>query len=372
MKYIKYKINSILFIFAILALTSSCLSTDEEGNFNPELVAYGDFSLESISPTSAFSGQSVTITGSNFGEFKEAAKIYFNGIPATDITSYNDTQMVVSVPATANSGKIKVDVWTNSHESEQEFNLIPGAVISYYNPSQAEEGEIIKIIGENFGTDTSIVEIYFSGNPNPIDIISISDTEIEVKVPFDAANGPITIVKGPQTFIGPDFLYPTGRLKFLFNVLGDTEGFSGGAVTTAGNFTWPYGGSTSRFDFIAPTSEPFSTMSLKKEEYPYLAMKVSAIPNGRQYMFLETTGDDSGVKYGKWYKNKVNPDPIVGLIDKNIIVYDIGGANFTTTKLEDGLINRMLFNFTDSAGGSLDIDWIIAFKSIEELEAYVN
>jgi hypothetical protein len=371
MKYIKYKNKSIFFIFAALALMTSCLSSEEESDFSTELVTYSDFSLESISPTTAFSGESITITGSNFGVYEEAAKVYFNGIPAKDITSYSNTEIVVSVPATANSGKIQVEVWTNSHETNQEFNLIPGAVISYYNPSQAEEGETISVIGENFGTDASIVEIYFSGNPNPIDIISISDTEIEVKVPFDASDGPITIVKGPQTFIGPDFLYPTGRLKFLFNVQGDSEGFANGAVTTAGNFTWPYGGSTSRFDFIAPKVEPFSTMSLKKDEYPYLAMKVSAIPDGRQYMFFETTSD-SGVKYGKWYKNKKNPDPIVGLIDKNIIVYDIAGANFTSTKLEDGLINRLLFNFTDSAGGTIDVDWIIAFKSIAELEAYVN
>lgn len=369
MKYIKYKNLSFLSLFSILVLVTSCLSK-EGGSYDPELVTYEDFSLESISPITAFSGQSVTITGSNFGAYKEAAKIYFNGIPAEDITSYNDTEMVVSVPATANNGKIQVNVWTNSHESEQEFDLIPGAVINYYSPSQAAENEVIKIIGENFGTDTSVVEIYFTGNPVPVDIISITDNQIEVKVPFDGSDGPITLVKGPQTLIGPDFLYPTGRLKFLFNILGDTEGFSGASVITAGNLTFSYGGTTKRFDFIAPTSEPFSTMSLKKEEYPYLAIKVSAIPNGRQYMFLETTSA-GGTKYGKWYKNKVNPDAHALNVD-GILIYDIAGSNFTDIKLEDGLINRLLFNFTDDAAATVDIDWIIAFKSIEELESYLN
>lgn len=175
-------------------------------------------------------------------------------------------------------------------------------------------------------------------------------------------------------FINTNLEAQSGNFEFLFETLGDEEGFTGATVITAGNLTFSYDGSTAstkRFDFIAPTSAPLSIVSLKKADFPYLAIKLSNLPSARQYMFLETTSS-AGIKNGKWYQNKSNPVVESVFSDNNILYYHIAGANFTTTELEDGYIDRLLFNYANDTAGTVDIDWIKTFASVTAIADYAG
>ena len=65
--------------------------------------------ITSVSPTSGIPGQSITITGSNFGMTQGSSTVTFNGVAAAAI-SWSATGIVATVPATATTGPIVVTV----------------------------------------------------------------------------------------------------------------------------------------------------------------------------------------------------------------------------------------------------------------------
>lgn len=368
---------SLVFIFGMLLLLVSCYSTDEEGSFNPELVTYPDFTLVSMSPTTAYSGQVVTITGNNFGDYKEAAKVYFNGIIADDIISYSNAEIQVAVPPTANSGKIQVDIWTNSHQTDQEFELIPGIVVEYYSPNQAPAGEVITIVGDNFGTDPDAIEVLFS-NDVPVDIISITNTEIVVEVPFAGVDGNITLNRGLQSLIGPEFLYPTGRIKFLFDNDGDNENWvsfnnpgTTSFETSGGSMNATYDAAAGYFGIEQNRGNVQFTIS---SAFPYLAVKLDHAPATRLAFYLA----------GGWYNNDKNGSsnvPNTELNSQGVFIYDLSpsgpGFGGGATQPLDGVdvypdTNRAIFLMGDAGATTNNIDWIISFASMEAIEDFVN
>ncbi|MBO9617840.1 MAG: IPT/TIG domain-containing protein [Niabella sp.] len=78
-----------------------------------------------MSPVTGYPGSNVTITGSNFDTLTGAVKVWFGGIPATTVVSSSNNQIVVQVPATATSGKVSLQVWTNKLDSIGTFTVTP-------------------------------------------------------------------------------------------------------------------------------------------------------------------------------------------------------------------------------------------------------
>ncbi len=76
-----------------------------------------------MSPNSGYAGfAEVTITGSQFGDFKNAVKVFFNGILSDTILSCEDGRIVARVPANAvNNGKVGLRVWTSTVDSVGEL-----------------------------------------------------------------------------------------------------------------------------------------------------------------------------------------------------------------------------------------------------------
>ncbi len=70
----------------------------------------GSPAIYSLSPTSGSFGTSVTLTGKDFGSSQGSSTVTFGGAPATSITSWSNTSIVVTVPAGASSGNVIVTV----------------------------------------------------------------------------------------------------------------------------------------------------------------------------------------------------------------------------------------------------------------------
>lgn len=84
----------------------------------------------------------------------------------------------------------------NGCESDANFKIYeyPEAMVIDYAPTSARPTEEITINGSNFGTLPKAVTIYFNGIATiQTDIVSVTDTQIKVKVPKLAKSGKITV-----------------------------------------------------------------------------------------------------------------------------------------------------------------------------------
>jgi uncharacterized protein (TIGR03437 family) len=79
-----------------------------------------------FTPTGGGPGTSVVISGSNFNSLASQNEVRFNGVPAT-VTVASATQLAVTVPANASTGKITVTTNGQSGSSTTDFTVPPTA-----------------------------------------------------------------------------------------------------------------------------------------------------------------------------------------------------------------------------------------------------
>lgn len=202
-------IKNIALLFVLISTILMACSPDQSKEYNPELITFPTHTFTSFSPATGYPGTPITITGTNFGDVKQAAKISFSEADVdidTEIVSYSDTEMVVLVPKNAGDGPIDLSIWTNEAQSTSSFTYIPGVEISKLSANSGVIGDIISISGFNFGTDTSAITVFFDGVEATI--LNISNTKIEVEVPVsDSGLVTISYDNGNRETVGPSFVY---------------------------------------------------------------------------------------------------------------------------------------------------------------------
>ncbi|WP_159017822.1 T9SS type A sorting domain-containing protein [Algibacter sp. L3A6] len=166
----------------------------------------------------------------------------------------------------------------------------------------------------------------------------------------------------------------SGDYEYLFNTDGDAEGFVGfnnanPLEVSGGVMTYTYEDATDGFQMEMPTP----TTYLDKNNYPYMAIKLSHTPASRVLMYLKTAGT------GAWYKNKIAyGEADTDLNNDHIFFFDISGDNFTTSALNDGAIERIILaldntgDLTDPIRTTVDVEWIKTFVSIQAIKNYVE
>ncbi|PXY39212.1 hypothetical protein DMB65_18850 [Flavobacterium cheongpyeongense] len=201
---IKNKIKAVIVLFSIV-LIASC--SDQEKDFEGKpLVTYPDFTITGISPNEGFPETNVVISGKNFGTLKEAVKVFFGGIPATSVVSCEDSQIVVTVPKKAVSGKVTLQIWTHSHDVESVFTVIPPPVIESVSADAGSPDDVITITGTGFGSDLSKLGISFNGTSGIVNSVE-SGTTITATVPSGFTSGKITLTVNGYPVVGPNFAY---------------------------------------------------------------------------------------------------------------------------------------------------------------------
>ena len=104
--------------------------------------------ITSIAPTTVLAGQQVTITGTNFGSTQ--GDVAFGNIWQSMITSWSDTQIVVAVPGSAQSGA--VSVITSVYAQSNSVNLtVLYPNITSISPTTVLAGQQVTFTGTNFG-----------------------------------------------------------------------------------------------------------------------------------------------------------------------------------------------------------------------------
>ena len=127
--------------------------------------------ITTITPDSAYVGDVIGIAGTKLGSDISAVKVYFNSIPATEITEIHDTYVKVKVPPNAVSGNVYVEINGVASNSLYFIVISETPVIDRIEPSSALPGNYIYLFGNWKPTSTTPPNTYLKiGGVNyPID-----------------------------------------------------------------------------------------------------------------------------------------------------------------------------------------------------------
>lgn len=157
--------------------------------------------INMISPVTVGIGDEVRIVGKNFGDTQGTSYVDFNGVKATKYNSWSKSEIKVVVPNGATSGPVRVFVGSQGSNfvNITVVAAMPDPIITSLSKNEFEIGEVITIIGQNFGlmeTDSSYV--YFN-TVQATDILSWENTMIKVTVPKNATSGQLKVVIGKRS-----------------------------------------------------------------------------------------------------------------------------------------------------------------------------
>jgi IPT/TIG domain-containing protein len=199
--------------------------------------------ITTLSPTSGAIGAAVTITGNNFGPSQGNSVVRFDGYPAS-VVSWSPTSIVVTVPNTAATGNVVVDVGDNSNGSR--FTVVPAPSITSLSVTSGAVGTAVTITGGNFVSTPGMV----SFNGTPAGITSWSATSIAVTVPNGATTGNVVVFASGVNSNGVNFTVLSSSPSIAS--LSQSSGASGVSVTITGvNFGMTQGSSTVAFGSAA-------------------------------------------------------------------------------------------------------------------------
>jgi concanavalin A-like lectin/glucanase superfamily protein/IPT/TIG domain-containing protein len=226
----KSSIKNILFIlalFGVAALYHSCTKGP-----NLKTYTYPAPLPQAFNPGSGYPGTDITITGASFGDYKNAVKVFFNGVKADTIKSCTDGQIVVRVPDKAVTGKVTLQVWTNTVDSIGTFTVIPAPVIKSVSADAGTPGDTVIIKGAGFGANMSMVNVSFNGTNGAVN--ALADTMIKVIVPTGFSSGNIIVYVNNYPVTGPGFAYlvPVPNANYQLDFDGDLTDKMGGTAAT--------------------------------------------------------------------------------------------------------------------------------------------
>ena len=166
--------------------------------------------VSSFTPEMGAVGEAVMITGTGFSTTATENTVVFLGAEgdadnaAATVSAATAASLTVSVPSTAQTGKISVMVGTAADTSAASFTVTgttpaPAApVVSSFSPTEGEVDTEVTITGVNFSATPSANDLRFGGVMAAAPT-SASTTSLVVLVPSGAVTGRISVAVGGQT-----------------------------------------------------------------------------------------------------------------------------------------------------------------------------
>ena len=147
--------------------------------------------LVSFSPAKGKAGDVVTIAGSNFAPASRN-EVAFGAGPSAAVVQATATSLRVRVPASAQSGPIRVATPGGPVLSAASFTFWPAPAISSFAPAQASVGETVTLTGANFLIEGQPDTVYFNGGVRA-PVLAATATTATVRVPKGAQSGPLSM-----------------------------------------------------------------------------------------------------------------------------------------------------------------------------------
>lgn len=188
-------------------------------------------SISNFDPSSGIVGTTVTITGNKFSSTAADNVVKFNGVTA-EVSAASETELTVTVPAAATTGKITVTVDGKTATSATDF-AVPQPSITSVEPASGVVGTTVIISGTNFSSEMTDNVVKFNGTAATVS--AATSTQLTVTVPAEATTGKITVKVGEGTATSAsDFVVPSPTITgFSPDVA--TEGIT--VTITGANFS---------------------------------------------------------------------------------------------------------------------------------------
>ena len=200
--------------------------------------------VESFAPDRGPAGTVVTIRGRGFSSRAADNQVTLSGRAAV-LVSHTPTELQVRIPDTR-SGTFTVAVRGNAQARTQAgFMVTRPPRITGFEPATGEPGTEVTVTGAGFGTTEALVEARM-GN-RVLEMLSLSNTQVVVRLPDDATSAPIAIavrLMGTGTTAAPFRVLPPLRATAITPATGPVgtqvviagEGFARGtSVRFAGD-----------------------------------------------------------------------------------------------------------------------------------------
>jgi hypothetical protein len=184
------KNKGILFNTFIIVLLSALLSNCNKEDQQPLP------SISSFAPASGFTGSQVTISGQNFSDNTSDVTVQFNGINAV-VSSSSKTELIVTVPSGATTGKVTISVNGKTATSANDFTVLVLNTITSFSPAYGVEGSSVTITGANFDPIPANNLVKFNGTVATV--TEATTTSLSVTVPAGVTTGNITVTVNGQT-----------------------------------------------------------------------------------------------------------------------------------------------------------------------------
>ena len=181
-----------------ISLTVNSSSTTSQDQFTVTAASSATVTVGGFSPSSGAVGTSITITGTNFSSTPANNTVTFNGILAT-VTAATTTQLTVTVPLGASTGKIAVTVNSATATSAENFTVTAATselTITSFTGS-GSIGSSIVITGTNFSAVASDNTVTINGVVATT--TAATTTQLTVIVPAGATSGVISVTVGGVT-----------------------------------------------------------------------------------------------------------------------------------------------------------------------------
>lgn len=183
--------------------------------------------ITSITPTEGSVGSTVVITGKNFSAVESENIVTFNEVEASVIVA-SSTEIAVTVPEGASTGKISITTHDQTIVSSNEFTVNPlMPVITAMSPERGDIGTLVEITGNNFAPNSKV----FFGNVEATEITVVSETKITVRVPSNAVTARIKVASGALLAISPREF----ALRPTISAISESRLWSGAVVTITGS-----------------------------------------------------------------------------------------------------------------------------------------
>ncbi len=215
-----------MFLLLILVAMSqtACTTLDPviaEQYTNDYVKPQSRVAVHSVVPAEASRGTLITITGKNFSSDPAMNRVIFPPHEYAPVLEASETQLLVSTPPTAKSGRIIVQSGLWSDTSKVSWTSVPigwepvsikGIIYSTVRP-----GQIVRIVGRGYSPDISQQIVYFghrraaiqAASPDTLTVVvpdSIQDDYVVVRSPsYTAISSYKYHVFNPDDSVNPRF-----------------------------------------------------------------------------------------------------------------------------------------------------------------------
>jgi hypothetical protein len=152
--------------------------------------------LDSISVSQGNTGDTVTLSGTNFGSAQGSGSVSVSGVSAT-ISSWANDSVEITIPAAALDGAIQLERSDAETTNTLDFDVVP--TITGFDFSRREEGQDLTINGSGFGSSRaagggSSTVTFDGGGGTPVSTyVSWATGQLVVTVPDGALSGTVTV-----------------------------------------------------------------------------------------------------------------------------------------------------------------------------------